>query len=224
MSNAPQQATEPAGPVAGEASGFVVPHQAELSFRPTAFRSTASPPAVPTQATPDLESVAPVLVRRAALLQRLQAAESSRLVVLSAPAGYGKTALLWQWACEDARTFVWLDVPRDADEPVALLAYIAQALHLLDDHMLSGPLESESFLSAVALPRLGAAMQQSQRPFVLVLDDTHLLRSSGAWQVIAGVVAHIPHGSHLVLSGRAQPGMALGGLNAHRDLLHLDAA
>jgi LuxR family transcriptional regulator, maltose regulon positive regulatory protein len=112
----------------------------------------------------------------------------------------------------------------DADDPVALLAYIAQALHLLDGHVLSGPLESESYLTAVALPRLGAAMHRTEQPFVLVLDDTHRLRSSAAWNVLASVVNQIPRGSHLVLSGRAQPGVPLGGLNAHRDLLHLDTA
>src|SRR5690348_8041140 len=80
-----------------------------------------------------------------------QAAQPRRLVVLSAPAGYGKSTLLRQWSCEDPRSFAWLDVPADADDPLALLGYLVQALHLRNADVLSGPLTDDSFLTAVAL-------------------------------------------------------------------------
>src|SRR5689334_16886013 len=67
------------------------------------------------------------LVSRTALVNRLRT-ESAQLITLVAPAGYGKTTLLTQWALRDTRTFVWLSLEAEDDDPKLLRALIASAV------------------------------------------------------------------------------------------------
>src|SRR5262245_35077846 len=68
------------------------------------------------------------LVERRALVRRL-ASSTAPLALLSAPAGYGKTALLAQWARGDRRPFAWIGLDDRANNPVRLVASIAEHLN-----------------------------------------------------------------------------------------------
>ena len=69
-------------------------------------------------------------VRRPRLVARLREARSAALVLLTAPAGYGKTTLLAEWAAEDDRPFVWVRLV-DADNDPAL--FVASVIDALDE-------------------------------------------------------------------------------------------
>lgn len=164
------------------------------------------------------------LLRRGQQLERLRAGVGSPLVVLTAPAGYGKTTLLRQWAEADSREFAWVTPRADVDDPMACMAYLAQALHLLDAQLLAGPLDDAVFWSSVALPRFGEVVQRYAEPFVLVMDDVQQFEGPAAWEVISTLQANLPEGSQLVLSGRTEPFLPLGHHQAHRRLLWLTEA
>ena len=67
-------------------------------------------------------------VSRTALVNRLRAAGAFPLVLVVAPAGYGKTTLLSQWAHRDVRPFAWVSLDEGDDDPVTLLQHVAAAL------------------------------------------------------------------------------------------------
>jgi hypothetical protein len=90
-----------------------------MPVRPLAARAAAGggwhdrvSHAAPAFAEPEAAAVA-----RDRLVRRLLAARSARLVVLSAPAGYGKTTLLEEWAAADPRPFHWTRGNRDFGGP-----------------------------------------------------------------------------------------------------------
>jgi hypothetical protein len=82
--------------------------------------------------TPDSKTRVPAAppgsVSRTALVNRLRAAGTFPLVLVSAPAGYGKTTLLSQWAARDVRPFAWVSVDEGDDDPATLLRLLAAAL------------------------------------------------------------------------------------------------
>ena len=126
------------------------------------------------------------LILRERLLRRLAAAGASRALMVTAPAGYGKTTLLAQWAGYDPRPFAWLHLERDDDDPVRLARNLAFALaHLepVDQQIFAALRGDSSALGPVALPQLAHTVRR-MRPFVLVLDDVHVLRSAGAQDVL----------------------------------------
>ena len=119
------------------------------------------------------------LVERRALLDELARVECP-LIVVSAPAGAGKTTVLRQWAESDPRPFAWVQLDEADSDPVVFLTYVSRALASVAD---VDPSVHDSLSLAVppvrerVLPLLGEALAAAP-PFVLVLDDAHVLRGS----------------------------------------------
>ncbi|HEU4566453.1 MAG TPA: LuxR C-terminal-related transcriptional regulator, partial [Marmoricola sp.] len=170
-------------------------------------------------------------IPRPTLTARLLA-DRSRVVVLSAPPGYGKTSLLRQWSLLDPRPFAWLSlgsVPSGlsaADGAATLLTYVVLALQRVepvDVGPLPGPGETED-LGRTALPRLGRELTRRRRRFVLVLDDVDAVTDPRAVEVLRVLADHVPAGSQLVLAGTAVPPLVTGRLHAAGRMLLLEGA
>ena len=167
----------------------------------------------------------PGAVRWSPLIRRLVRADEP-VIVVQAPAGYGKTTLLRQWAERDPRPFAWVSLdPGDAD-PVTLLTYVAAALDR------SEPVDGSVFdalrapgrsIWASAVPRVGAALASRDEPVVIVLDDLHRVDGRASLDVIDLLAAHVPPGSSLVLASRTEPALALARGRAEGRLLEIAA-
>lgn len=145
------------------------------------------------------------VVGRDALIERARGSEC-RVVGVTAPAGYGKSTLLSQWAEAEDRLVVWVSLDRFDDDPGALLSLLAVAFgqatgrpNLVAD--VGGV--SVSTLGRAA-PHLASALLVSPVPFVLMLDDLHELRSPDCHDVLSLVISGIPRGSQLVTASRAE--------------------
>jgi LuxR family maltose regulon positive regulatory protein len=136
----------------------------------------------------------PELVARSRLVRRLMDARDAPLAVLAAPAGYGKTTTLLDWAQHDQRPFAWVALGPDDNEPRRLHASIARSME---------------------------AVRRRGGPFVLVIDDVHVVRSRAATAALRALVAQPPAGAQVVLASRGAPSLRLGRLRAHRGVLEL---
>jgi LuxR family maltose regulon positive regulatory protein len=148
------------------------------------------------------------LVSRAALIDG--ARESSAVAVgVTAPAGYGKSMLLVEWAARERRATAWISLDRLDDDPSALLFLIAAAYEQAVPERAGLAAEINGLgMSALGrgAPRLAAALDHSPVPFVLLMDDLHELRSPACHDVLGVVFAGIPAGSQVVTASRtAQP-------------------
>jgi LuxR family transcriptional regulator, maltose regulon positive regulatory protein len=167
--------------------------------------------------------VVPGRVSRTALVNRLRAAGAFPLVLVVAPAGYGKTTLLSQWADRDARPFVWVSVDEHDNEPIAFLRHVAAALDglkPLDASALESLSPDEGSVWTRAVPRLAAALASQESPFVLVLDGADRLPDDSI-SAVAALLEHIPAGSMMALSGRVAPSLPVATLRARQPLLEI---
>ena len=119
----------------------------------------------------------PGAVDRSPLIDRLADEEFRPIVSVVAPAGYGKTTLLSQWAARGGPAFAWVSVDKRDNDPKVLLSYVAEALDRVApvDPRVFDALASRSSVPGAVLPRLGSAFASMTVPVVLVLDDVHLL-------------------------------------------------
>jgi LuxR family maltose regulon positive regulatory protein len=147
------------------------------------------------------------------LVERLMDAERASLALLVAPAGYGKTTLLTEWAARDPRRFAWVSLRGADDDPLELAHSVARALSAV-------PERRKRSLEALA-QSLESAMSRADEPLVLVLDDAHVLRSPQAFELIARLVDSAGQNSQLVLSARKQPPFPVARLRTGRRLLEL---
>ena len=146
----------------------------------------------------------PGAVSRAALIEKARSS-ACRVVGITAPAGYGKSTLLTEWARAEDRPVAWVSLDRFDDDPATLLALLAAAYGRID----SGGAEVTAGIGGIgmsvlgrAAPRLASTFSASPVPFVIMLDDLHELRSSGCHDVLGVVLARIPVGSQIVTSSR----------------------
>jgi LuxR family maltose regulon positive regulatory protein len=150
------------------------------------------------------------LIARTRLLDALvEAPDRASLIVLTAPAGYGKTTVLSQWAAEDSREFAWVTVDEADGDPVRLAGHVALALHRiqpLDPAVFRALAIGDASPHLAALAHLLASLRTWDRPGVLVLDDVHELRNVAAMNFIRALAAGLPAGFHLAVGSRLRLG------------------
>ncbi|MFC5266026.1 LuxR C-terminal-related transcriptional regulator [Kribbella qitaiheensis] len=148
----------------------------------------------------------PGWVSRAELIERARSSDC-RVVGVTAPAGYGKSTLLVQWAFAEDRRVGWVSLNRFDDDPVALLTLLASAYARVSPGN-AGLVAAMGGLGVSALgraaPHLASTLSASPAPFVLMLDDLQELRSPACHDVLGVVISGIPAGSQLVAASRSE--------------------
>jgi LuxR family transcriptional regulator, maltose regulon positive regulatory protein len=125
----------------------------------------------------------PGTVRRSLLVERLAWGDPRPVVSVVAPAGYGKTTLLSQWAERNGQAFAWVSVDEGDNDPKVLLRYVAEALDAvepIDERVFDALASPVSSVPGSVVPRLGSAFSSMTSRVVLVLDDVHVLHNRDA--------------------------------------------
>ncbi len=166
------------------------------------------------------------LVARDRLVDRLVHARSRPAALLLAPAGYGKTTLLADWAASDDRPFAWVTLTEAERDPLRLLSTIAGALEAIEPvgwEIFEALSSGRHDAPAVALRRLTRALGRKERPFVLAIDDLHVLPARELRPVLQAIWRTLPAGAQLAVASRGDAGLPVGRLRAHRTSTELRA-
>ncbi|OBH60721.1 LuxR C-terminal-related transcriptional regulator [Mycobacterium sp. E2479] len=168
-------------------------------------------------------AIGPDLVQRTALLDALSEGRRRKLTLLSAPAGWGKTTVLAQWALsagEDQR-FGWLSLDTSDNDPVWFWMYVVAALQQVSPGMGIRAVELLAMGAdpmQVVLPTLLNDLDTIAEPMVLILDDAHLVVNRAVHEQLAFFIGRLPANLHLVLATRSDPILPLARLRARGDL------
>ncbi len=159
----------------------------------------------------------PAQVRRSAVAERLLAAASVKLVLVRAPAGFGKTTAMLQAReqLEAAGTATaWLTLDRADNDVPRFLAGLAAAARQLG---------LEPRATARAPLDVVDALARDEAPFALFLDDAEALQSPAVLGLLRELIEHLPRRGQLVIGSRSLPDLGLGRLRARGQLLEIDA-
>jgi LuxR family transcriptional regulator, maltose regulon positive regulatory protein len=166
-------------------------------------------------------------VERPALVQRLAQAHA-KLVLVDAPAGYGKTTLVAQWRCgaADSRPFAWVTLDPDDNDPVSLWSHAAHALHRARPEFCVQPIldalrAQPPDVAGAVLPALVNELNALPGPVVLVLDDYHRVKERSCHAHVEYLLSHLPPTAQLVLTTRADPPLPLARLRSTGDMVEL---
>src|SRR5579863_1394812 len=227
------------GPALRELQARILAQHPSLSAEPV---PPGPPPAAPASAGPAalLKTKLYVprsrrgLVPRPRLSERLERGAASRLVLVSAPAGFGKTTLLSEWLAAGPATpagerlAAWLSLDRGDNDPASFWTYVIAALRTaapgVGEDALAllqapGPQPNETVLT-VLLNDLGDVAGD----IVLVLDDYHVIDAREVQDGMAFLLDHLPPRLHVVIAGRADPALPLARLRARGELAEIRAA
>ncbi len=168
----------------------------------------------------------PPRVARERVLRRLLGARDLPVALLMAPAGYGKTTVLSQWAARDDRPFAWVTLDAEDNDATKLLSAVALALDAVEPigWEVFEPLSSNRPNAAtVALQRLARALSRSNTRLVLALDDVHVLETAESRRSVTAIGRALPPGSQLALAGRSEFALPVGRMRAQGDSIELRA-
>jgi LuxR family maltose regulon positive regulatory protein len=153
----------------------------------------------------------PNSVSRTSLIQMARSSQECRVVGITAPAGYGKSTLLAEWASLEHRRVACVSFDRFDDDPSRVVQLLAAAWRRIDPAgggLVADVASAGTSILGRAAPRIAATLRSSVAPFVLMLDDLHELRSPSCHDVLSLIVDAIPPGSQLVTASRfEQPHM-----------------
>lgn len=149
------------------------------------------------------------------------------VVVVTAPAGYGKSTFLAELSANDVRPTAWVSLTGAENHPASFLSYVAVALENIepvDPACVSALWTRLPTIGSPPLQQFGRMLASRRQPFSLVLDDVHELVSRDVLDVLAFLVDEIPAGSSITLSGRSSIPLPLGQLRVHRGLVEVGPA
>jgi LuxR family maltose regulon positive regulatory protein len=169
----------------------------------------------------------PVWVKRAQLTSYL-AGTVARLVLVDAPAGFGKTTLVAQWrsSAGEGRRFAWVSLERGDDDPGRLWWRVVSALQRacseIDGDVILTALQAQPLdVAGSVLPLLLNELGVLSAPVVLVLDDYHEIKNRSCHDQIAFLLHHLPASAQIVLMTRADPPLPLGRLRAAGEMVEI---
>jgi LuxR family maltose regulon positive regulatory protein len=175
------------------------------------------------------------LTRRPHLDQRLDAglADNHRLLLISAPAGYGKTTLAAEWIAACSRPVAWLSLDEAEGDPVQFVTALAAALQKVHadfgatmmrrlQTITSAPPATSTQEAASGLAAAIAADLNQRAAALLVLDDFHLAATPAVCTITQTLIDRAP-ALTLVITARTEPDLALPRLRVRNQLTEISA-
>ncbi|RUT29685.1 LuxR family transcriptional regulator [Paenibacillus zeisoli] len=171
----------------------------------------------------------PSLVARSRLTERLNQGLPGKLTLISASTGFGKTTLVSHWLTSCERQVAWLSLDEADNDSTRFMTYLFAALQSVGassmEEGLIGLFKSpqpppiESILAALI-----QGITTISDPFVLVLDDYHVIHDRQIDHALGYLIEHMPPQMHIVMATRTDPRLSLARLRARGQLTELRAA
>jgi LuxR family maltose regulon positive regulatory protein len=166
-------------------------------------------------------------IARPRLTDLIKAGLERSLILVSAPAGYGKTTLVSNWLKETQIPSAWLSLDGGDNDPIRFFHYLVASLQSIKpgiENNLPGMLQGirpAQFEDVMTL--LTNELAAFSDPFVLVLDDFHVIHSEAVLKIISSLLEHLPPQMHLALLTRTDPPLPLSRLRVRGQLLDIRA-
>jgi LuxR family maltose regulon positive regulatory protein len=157
----------------------------------------------------NLPRTRPDRLARARLFQRLDGGMARALVLVCAPAGFGKTTLLADWATSTNWAVAWLSLDPDDNDPARFWRYVVAALDRAREGLgeqllplLTAPTPLSGHGVVIALIN---QLQAQPEELALILDDYHVIEAPAIHDSLAFLLRHLPPQLHLAISSRSDP-------------------
>ena len=170
-------------------------------------------------------SVRASLVKRDRLIRLLNQGIESKLILVSAPAGFGKTTLLSDWSHQIEISVNWLSLDERDNDPARFWTYIVGALQQTHPEVGEATLamlhstEAISFESFL-IPLINE-IANAKDNIALILDDYHVITAHPVQQALTFLLDHLPSQMHLIIASRVDPALPLARLRARGQLAEL---
>jgi len=170
----------------------------------------------------------PRLVQRHQLMERLNkglgrtsSGFTSKLTLVCAPAGFGKTTAITEWICQLTEySCAWLSLDDNDNDPTRFLTYVVASLQTIRVGKATG--FGGNALALLQSPQtppiksiLAALINEiasTPHQIVLVLDDYHIIQTQAVHDILTFLLDNLPPQLHMVIATRTDPPLLLARL------------
>jgi LuxR family maltose regulon positive regulatory protein len=165
------------------------------------------------------------IVHRPELYEKLNTGLSRKLILVSAPAGFGKTTVVSDWIDQNKIPTAWFSLDNGDNDPADFFFYIISGIQSIHKEfgesalkLLNSP--NKPSIESIASLLINEILNISQN-FLLVLDDFHLIKSSEVLKLVSYLLDHISGNIHIVILTRSNPTLSLSRLRSQQQLVEL---
>ena len=164
------------------------------------------------------------LITRSRLITLLGGTLGARLILVSAPPGFGKTTALVDWLAASGTRCAWLSLDEADNDPVRFLRYLwAAVANVAADGASSLVGDGRAADVPDVIGEVAAILAERPEPTLLVLDDYHLIEAAEVQRAVSILLDRLPAQAHLVIVTRVDPALPLARLRARGELLEVRA-
>lgn len=165
------------------------------------------------------------LVQRSQLFEKLNEGLNRKLILISAPAGFGKTTMLSEWIHHNNIPAAWFSIDSQENDTDVFLEYVIMSIHSLYKELGQNAIKllkspdhpsHESILSLLINDIIA-----DKREFILVLDDFHLINNPEIISLISYLLDYMPDHMHMVISSRSDPMLHMAKLRSQQQLVEI---
>ena len=174
-----------------------------------------------------LPSVRHGVVERPRVMRALETGRDAALILVAAPAGYGKTTAVRAWCASLDAALAWVTLDSGDNDPVRLWRYVATAVDRVRSGLARAALRTLGGAGSpveAAVDELMSAVAALEGELVIVLDDLHTVTGVECLSSIDYALARLPPNAHVVVNARADPALRLAPLRAAGALVEVRGA
>ncbi len=168
------------------------------------------------------------LVQRLNLFEKLNEGLKRKLILISAPAGFGKTTVVSHWINKYSIPTAWFSIDTNDNDIVDFLSYIISGIQNIDDgfgkramEVLKSPTppSSESIINLLINDII-----KIKKDFILILDDFHLINNKEIFKALSYLLEYLPENLHVVILSRSDPNLPIAKIRSQNQLIELRSA
>ena len=165
------------------------------------------------------------IVHRQELYEKLNIGLTRKLILISAPAGFGKTTIIRDWINQHKIPTVWFSLDNGDNDPTDFLSYIISGIQSIHKEFGNGAVRllnspNKPSNESIAGLLINEILNINQN-FLLVLDDFHLIENNHILKLVTYLLDHIPGNIHIVILTRSDPALSVSRLRSQHQLVEL---
>ena len=165
------------------------------------------------------------IISREKLIEQLNTGRESKLILISAPAGYGKTTLLAEWIKQQSNSVCWISLDELDNDLKRFFSYLIASLQTIDitipESLLAKLIDQRSETVTEFITHLVYQITPLSKTIYLVLDDYHLITNPEIHQGLSYLLENLPPEMHLIIAARSDPLLRLAKLRAQGELCEI---
>jgi LuxR family transcriptional regulator, maltose regulon positive regulatory protein len=165
------------------------------------------------------------IIHRTTLFEKLNLGQHRKLILVSAPAGYGKTTLLSDWISQNSIPAAWLSLDNGDNDPALFLSYVISGIQSIHHGFGQGALQLINSPNSPSVESIASLLINEiiniDQNFLLVLDDFHLIRSNKVLNLVAYLLEHIPGNIQIVILTRSDPALSLSRFRSQNQVIEI---